>query len=160
MFRSYLQEEHAITRINLLKTKVMKTTLKLGSIALAALMLSFTPKHARISNFSSEVSINPKTAIKWKSTEISLGEITQNKPVTIEFEFKNTGEVPVIITSVQASCGCTSTNYSKTPIAPGESTKITAVFNAATKGVFKKQVTVVTNAEENPQALTFTGTVI
>jgi hypothetical protein len=80
--------------------------------------------------------------------------------VTIEFEFTNTGDSPVVISSVQASCGCTSTDYVKTPVLPGEKTRVKAIFNAAAKGVFKKQVTVVTSAEENPKALVFTGTVI
>ncbi len=138
----------------------MKTTFKISMLAVSALLMSFSPE-LKIKRFStSEISVALKTPIKWKSTEIVLGEITQNKPVTIEFEFTNTGDGPVIISNVQASCGCTSTDYSKTPILPGESTKIKAVFNAAAKGAFKKQITVVTNAEETPKTLFFSGTVI
>lgn len=135
-------------------------TIHFTSLALAFCLMSFAPsgiaERKPIGPFKSVV----KTSIKWNSTEINLGEIPQSKPVTIEYEFTNTGDSPVIITSVQASCGCTATDYSKTPIAPGEKTKIKAVFNAAAKGTFKKQVTVVTSAEENPQILIFTGTVI
>lgn len=101
-----------------------------------------------------------KPAIKWKAEEVALGDIEQNKPVNIEFEFTNTGDSPVIISNVQASCGCTATNYSKTPIMPGETTKITATFNAAVKGAFKKTITVITNAEDAPKTLVFNGTVI
>lgn len=138
----------------------MKTTLKISTLALSALLMSFTAVPSSSLSEASEIKLSLKSSIKWKSAEITLGEIPQNKPVSIEFEFTNDGESPVIISSVQASCGCTSTNFSKTPVLPGESTKITAVFNAAAKGVFKKQVTVVTNAEEAPKTLMFTGTVI
>lgn len=138
----------------------MKTTFKISVLAASALLMSFSPESKINRPSTLEISTFLKTSITWKSTEINLGEIVQNKPVSLEFEFINTGESPVIISSVQASCGCTSTDYSKTPILPGESTKIKAVYNAATKGVFKKQVTVITNAEENPKTLTFTGTVI
>ena len=138
----------------------MKTTFKFSTIVLAATLLSFSPTHVSPNLLNNETRLDLKNNIKWKSTEIELGEIAQNKPVTLEFEFTNVGKDPVLITSVQASCGCTSTNFAKTPILPGESTKISAVFNAATKGVFKKQVTVITNAEEGPRTLSFTGTVI
>lgn len=141
----------------------MKTTLKISAILLASVLMSFKPyalKETIALATGTKISSGIKTSIKWKSTEIQLGEIPQNKPVTIEFEFTNTGEAPLLITNVQASCGCTSTDYIKTPILPGESTKIKAIFNAASKGAFHKQVTVTTNAEETPKGLTFTGTVI
>jgi hypothetical protein len=135
-------------------------TINLLAFALTLFCMSFSP--IKVNEYKTTIKsiIAKKGALKWKKTEIDLGEIVQSKPVTIEFEFTNTGDSPVLITSVQASCGCTNTNYAKTPIAPGESTKITAVFNAAAKGAFRKTVTVTTNAEETPQTLTFTGTVI
>lgn len=135
-------------------------TINITTLALALSLMSFAPSPITESMPTGYVTSIVKTSIKWNSTEINLGEIQQSKPVTIEYEFTNTGDSPVIITSVQASCGCTATDYSKTPVGPGEKTKIKAVFNAANKGAFKKQVTVITSADENPQVLTFTGTVI
>lgn len=98
--------------------------------------------------------------IAWKSELIDLGEIPQNKPKSIDFEFKNTGKTAVVITNVKASCGCTATDYTKTPIQPGQTAKVTATYNAAAKGAFTKTVTVTTNAEEAPKVLSFKGTVI
>jgi hypothetical protein len=138
----------------------MKTTLKISTMLLGAMLMSFGPELNKSMTSNTKISSEIKSSIKWKNTEISLGKITQNKPVTIEFEFTNVGENPILISNVQASCGCTSTNFSKTPILAGESTKITAVFNAAAKGVFKKQITVTTNGEEGPRTLMFNGTVI
>ncbi|PBQ31233.1 hypothetical protein CNR22_05455 [Sphingobacteriaceae bacterium] len=138
----------------------MKTTLKISTLVLAAVFMSFAPASIKVPVTGTEIPASVKTSIKWKNTEIQLGEIPQNKPVTIEFEFMNDGGSPLLITNVQASCGCTSTNFVKTPVLPGESTKITAVFNAAAKGAFHKQVTVTTNAEDGPKSLSFAGTVI
>lgn len=138
----------------------MKTTIKISMLVLALAFMSFTTKTELSSGNNNKVSITKKATIKWKVEEVVLGNIEQNKPVNIEFEFTNTGDSPVIISNVQASCGCTATNYAKTPVSPGESTKITATFNAAAKGAFKKTITVVTNAEETPKTLIFTGTVI
>lgn len=100
------------------------------------------------------------SAVTWKSESIDLGEIPQNKPKSIDFEFKNTGKTTVIITDVKAACGCTATDYTKTPVKPGETAKVTATYNAANKGAFTKTVTVTTNAETTPKVLSFKGTVI
>ena len=99
-------------------------------------------------------------SVQWKQEDKDLGDIQQNKPVSIVFEFTNTGSSPVLITNVQASCGCTATDYSKSPVLPGETTKITATYNAAAKGAFKKTVTVTTNVDVTPKVLSFHGTVL
>jgi len=106
------------------------------------------------------VEVRATAPIAWKSELIDLGEIPQNKPKSIDFEFKNTGKTAVVITNVKASCGCTATDYTKTPIQPGQTAKVTATYNAAAKGAFTKTVTVTTNAEETPKVLSFKGTVI
>ena len=97
--------------------------------------------------------------ITWKSDTIDVGEIPQNKPKVIVFEFKNTGKTAVIITNVQGSCGCTATDYTKTPVQPGTIAKVTATYNAANVGAFTKTVTVTTNSEQTPKVLTLKGIV-
>ena len=136
------------------------TSLKMCTLAVTGLLMSFTPQRTASASAPVHRLFYSAPSIEWKRTEVDLGEIAQNKPVTVEFEFKNTGKLPVIISSVQASCGCTSTNYSKAPVQPGETTKITAIYNAASKGSFKKTVSVVTNAKDAPETLVITGTVI
>ncbi len=99
-------------------------------------------------------------AIKWTNQQISVGEIPQGKPVTFEFVFTNAGKEPVLITDVKASCGCTTPDYSKSPVKPGEKGIVKAVYNAAAIGAFTKNVTVTTSADPNPIILTLSGTVI
>ncbi|MBC7606514.1 MAG: DUF1573 domain-containing protein [Burkholderiales bacterium] len=132
-------------------------TIKIPLLAFALAMMSFTVLPTTTITVKSEISASP---IAWKAEQIDLGEIPQNKPKAIEFEFKNNGKTAVIITNVKASCGCTATDYTKTPIAPGGTAKITATYNAAAKGAFTKTVTVTTNAEEAVKVLSFKGTVI
>lgn len=100
------------------------------------------------------------TSITWNSESIDLGEIPQNKPKDVNFEFKNTGKTSVVIISVKASCGCTATDYTKTPVQPGETATIKATYNAAAKGAFSKTVTVTTSVDDTPKVLSFKGTVI
>ena len=134
-------------------------TIQMSLIALASTLMAFTPvQKAHVVPHAQEITRSAE--IKWKQVEIDLGEIAQNKPVTVEFEFTNTGDVPVVISNVQASCGCTGTDFSKTPVLPGQTSHISATYNAAAKGGFKKTVTVTTNAEEAVKVLTLSGTVI
>jgi hypothetical protein len=81
-------------------------------------------------------------------------------PVSHDFTFVNTTKQTVLITNVKASCGCTATNYTKTPIKPGEKATITATYNAATAGPFSKTVTVSLNENEVPKVLTIKGKVV
>src|SRR6478735_2499683 len=86
-------------------------------------------------------------AFAWVSTTHDFGKIKLGVPVTHEFKFTNTGKIPLIITNVQASCGCTTPSWTKDPVMPGGSGFIKATFNAASPGVFGKTVTVTANVD-------------
>jgi len=96
----------------------------------------------------------------WDITAYDFGKIQLNKPVTHEFKFTNTGDAPLVISSVQASCGCTVAEYSKDAIAPGAQGFVKTTYNAAKVGVFTKSVTVNANAENNVVQLFIKGEVV
>jgi len=104
----------------------------------------------------------PQSIVKWKKLTHNFGLIDYQKPVTGEFEFVNTGDVPVVIKEAKGSCGCTGTDFSKDAILPGETARITATYNAEDIGPFKKTVTVYTSAdtEKKGTVLHITGEVI
>ncbi|MCC9066607.1 DUF1573 domain-containing protein [Flavobacterium piscisymbiosum] len=135
--------------------------IKISMLALALSLMSFSAI-APIQSMTSETKVEGVTAstIVWKAETIDVGQIPQGTPKAIVYEFKNTGKTAVVITNVQGSCGCTATDYTKEPILPGKSAKITATYNAANKGGFTKTVTVTTSAETTPKVLTLKGTVI
>ncbi|WP_300685194.1 DUF1573 domain-containing protein [Chryseobacterium sp.] len=99
-------------------------------------------------------------AIKWKSESIDVGNIPQGKPKLIRFEFTNTGSKPIIIQNVAPSCGCTTADYTKTPIQPGKKGFVEASYNAAAAGAFMKTVNVTTSESKSPKTLSFKGVVI
>lgn len=98
-------------------------------------------------------------AFKWSETTHDFGQIAQGKPVTAEFKFTNTGKVPLVLSSVNASCGCTTPDWTKDPIPPGKSGFIKATFNAAAAGSFNKSVTVNANVEGGATYLYIKGEV-
>jgi hypothetical protein len=136
--------------------------IKISMLALALGLMSFSAI-APVQSLVSENEISEATAastIVWKAETIDVGQIPQGTPKAIVYEFKNTGKTAVVITNVQGSCGCTATDYTKEPVQPGKSAKVTATYNAANKGAFTKTVTVTTSAETTPKVLTLKGTVI
>lgn len=134
--------------------------IKISMLALVLGLMSFSAI-APVQSLVSKVKTEPTAStIVWKAESIDVGEIPQGTPKAIVYEFKNTGKATVVITNVQGSCGCTATDYTKEPILPGKSAKVTATYNAANKGGFTKTVTVTTSAETTPKILTLKGTVI
>lgn len=97
--------------------------------------------------------------ITWSTTEHDFGSIQQGVPVSYDFEFKNTGDKAVTILDVKTSCGCTAAGYSKEPLEPGSSTFLTANYNAKSTGIFKKEIKVYTDLQEEPFKLTIKGEV-
>lgn len=97
---------------------------------------------------------------EWSQPETKdFGKIPQGTPVTATFRFKNTGSIPLVISGVQASCGCTTPDYSKAPIAPNESGFVMATYNAANAGAFHKSVTVSANVNGGSVVLYLKGEV-
>ena len=103
---------------------------------------------------------SPFAVASWASTEINVGSVEQGKPVTQEFSFTNTGSLPLVITSVQTSCGCTASEWTKEPVLPNQKASIKVTYNAATVGNFSKTITVMSNAEAPSVQLTLKGEVV
>lgn len=96
----------------------------------------------------------------WSQTSFDFGKIKINNPVIHEFTFVNDGNTHLVITSVQASCGCTVAKYSKDPINPGSEGFVKATYNAAKVGIFTKTITVNANTEEGIVQLIIKGEVV
>jgi uncharacterized protein DUF1573 len=85
-------------------------------------------------------------------TEFDFGKIPQGKPVTHVFDVANNGTDSLRISNVQASCGCTTPEWDRDKVqAPGEKTKITVGYNAASEGPFTKQITITYNGTQTKQ---------
>jgi hypothetical protein len=87
-----------------------------------------------------------KTTANWNSKEYDFGKVPSGTKVTYQFKFTNTGSEPLTITNVKPSCGCTTPNWSKEPVAPGAEGYIDVAFNTTGKsGIQSKTVTVTGN---------------
>lgn len=84
--------------------------------------------------------------IKFDKVEHDFGKIKEGTLATYSFVFYNTGTTPLILNHVQASCGCTTPEWSKEPIMPGGKGLIKAAYNSYGRpGEFQKYITVKSN---------------
>ncbi len=98
--------------------------------------------------------------LKFNKETHDLGKLTEGPLATYNFEVTNTGTAPVVITSAQASCGCTTPEWSKDPIMPGGKSVIKVGYNTSGRpGPFNKTITVMSNAENATTILTIKGDV-
>ncbi|MEN9571992.1 MAG: hypothetical protein RL172_3223 [Bacteroidota bacterium] len=132
----------------------MKKLLLASFLGLSSLtLLSFTPALQL-------TKVSPATIkVTWVKEVHDFGDITQGKPVSVEFLFTNSGNEPLLIADVATSCGCTASDYSKEPIAPGQSSKIKVSYNAAAMGAFTKAITVNFQDAAAQKVLTIKGVV-
>jgi len=99
------------------------------------------------------------TTIQWlDSIHRDLGKVTEGDQVEVSYRFKNTGNKPLVVTSVTASCGCTIPETPQEPFAPGAEGIIKAKFNSKNRvGQNRKEVYVTANTKpDNLQQLEFT----
>src|SRR5690554_3546348 len=87
--------------------------------------------------------------ITFEESSKDFGDITQGDKVEHVFKLENTGNAPLIISNVAATCGCTVPSWPKEPIAPGKTAQIKVSFNSAGKiGQQNSVVRIYSNATE------------
>jgi len=100
--------------------------------------------------------------IKFEEPKFDFGTLHEGDVVTHVYKFKNTGDAPLIISRIKASCGCTvPSNWKKEPIMPGENSEFTVRFNTRNK-IHKqhKTVTIYCNTKNKTERVYFTANVI
>ena len=110
----------------------------------------------------SMVAMAQQPVITFDKTTHDFGKINEaDGRVTTIFEFTNEGMVPLVLTNVRASCGCTTPKWTREPIEPGAKGNITVTYNPNGRpGRFQKTVTVTSNAAEATTKLYIKGEVI
>lgn len=102
-----------------------------------------------------------KSKIVFEKMEHDYGTFKEAAGVqTTTFKFTNKGNVPLILSNVRASCGCTLPKWTRKPIAPNATGEIQVSYDPRNRpGYFKKAVTVNSNAENSVVVLHIEGTV-
>jgi hypothetical protein len=96
--------------------------------------------------------------LELKEKDFNFDKIPQGKPVFHFFEIINTGKTPLKLDDVHATCGCTTPEWSRDPIAPGATARIKVGYNAAAEGPFEKPITITYNSSQS-KVIIIRGTV-
>lgn len=117
-----------------------------------------------IASFSFKIGYSQQKTANISFTEIShdFGTIKEaDGKVTCTFEFNNTGNEPLVLSNVKASCGCTTPEWTREPIAPGAKGEIKATYDPNRRpGKFNKSITITSNSENPTTVLTIKGDVV
>lgn len=100
------------------------------------------------------------TTVRINDKSADMGTFDWKQKQVIAFTLTNTGDNPLVIESIDTSCGCTSVEYEEEPGRPGENITLQVTYNAEKPGRFYKTITVFCNAEKSPIKLTVSGNAI
>ena len=95
------------------------------------------------------------------ATEFNFGTIEDGAPLQYhDFQFRNDGKDPLVISKVETYCHCTSVKYPQEPIKPGEEGVINLRLDAGdvSPGFFSRDIDVYYNGTGSPVRLTVSGT--
>lgn len=134
-----------INQKNNTNTFIMKKLLILSIFALFA--SNFV--HAQDVTTVQDTNNGPK--IQFTAIVHDYGTIQKGGDGNCEFTFTNTGNEPLILSNVRASCGCTTPTWTKKPVMPGQQGTIQVRYNTNNIGGFTKSITVTSNAVNNPR---------
>lgn len=140
----------------------MKKIILIGIVALSFVNCRITDKNEGREVISSDMIDNDNPGVLTFETDTyDFGEMALGSTIKFSFKFENTGDNPLIIHSVKASCGCTVLKeWPKDPIQPGEGGEIPVEFTPSVPGTVKKQISIIANTKPATSKVYITGTVV
>ena len=105
---------------------------------------------------------NPNAPVMtFAESQFDFGDIQPGSKVHHTFKFTNTGKTPLLIADATASCGCTTPNWTKDPVAPGAAGELEVQFDSRGKqGLISKQVSVRANTQPSTTVIYIKGNVL
>ena len=127
----------------------MNPRTKILFLILSSILLSIT----------TEAQETPVPKLIWKVNRIDLGTILEEQGLQVsEFEFTNTQDSLFFIEEVILECGCTSVEYTRDTLKPGESGKVQVSFDpTSSAGYFSKLIMVKGNLQGSLDSLYLEG---
>ena len=128
----------------MLRKKLLRFALIIPALAGVCVMAS-TP------NFSVQTNVKNETVLLAQEegkvvvdkTMHDFGTIKQDGgSVSAIFTITNNTKAPILLSNERASCGCTAPDWTKSPIEPGKTGKVTATYTPNGSGPFEKSVTI------------------
>lgn len=97
--------------------------------------------------------------IKFDKLTVDFGTLKVGDVKVVTVTFTNIGKKPLILDDVISSCDCTTVNWEKKPVMPGQKGTIKATYTAKNTGLISKRLTVLSNANTDRVILQLKGEV-
>ena len=95
-----------------------------------------------------------------KNAKVNFGFAKRGDVIRNNYDVCNTGTTPLVITEAEVSCSCTSVEFSRQPLLPGQSMTLTVIFNTASVyGRQDRSVYLKSNDPRGDQQLRYKGVV-
>lgn len=98
--------------------------------------------------------------IKFETSTFDFGTLKVGDVKVGTYTFTNIGNKPLILDEVKTSCDCTTIEYPKAPIMPGQKGVIKVTYTAKDLGQISKYITVFSNGISNRIVLKTKGNVV
>src|SRR5690606_23973258 len=90
----------------------------------------------------------PEMTFEVKDDSYNFGKVVDGDIVTYNYVFKNTGNQPLIIYKAEVACNCTSADWPKRPVMPGQTSQIKVTYKSeGNVGKVNKQIYIKSNAK-------------
>ena len=97
---------------------------------------------------------------KFEEETHDFGTVEEGPNAEYDFEFKNVGKKPIVISEAHGSCGCTVPKWPTEPILPKHKAVIHVSYTTkGRQGPISKEVTINSNAQQQPMVLHIRGNV-
>ena len=144
----------------MLKKKIVKFVLVLPALAGCFFLIASAPNFLTKAN-GENVWLATQGEITVNKTIHDFGTVKQSGGnVSTTFIITNNTKMPIVLTSVVSSCGCTTPEWTKEPIEPGKTGEVIATYNPQGRpGPFEKTITIRTSSESGIISVRIKGTV-
>jgi hypothetical protein len=115
-----------------------------------------------VSFLISALALAAQPMMRLSATEHDFGTFKEEAGrQTYNFDVTNTGDSPLVLQNIVASCGCTTPTWTRNPIPPNGNGTITAIYDPANRpGPFNKTLSVYTNSKPQVTVIVLKGEVI
>ncbi|MDR2413800.1 MAG: DUF1573 domain-containing protein [Odoribacteraceae bacterium] len=111
--------------------------------AIAALLIItggvFSWKTLRIKENES-ITRRETTSVEVLNERVHLGTFNISEAKEGVFEIRNSGEIPLIILDATTSCNCTTVEWPRKPVNPGDTARVRVTYTPNDRGRFSKTI--------------------
>lgn len=136
--------------------------MKISTVIIFVFMIGTLGLSAQKSETPSPAQITPpatQDSIVFEETMHDYGDIELGGDGNYTFVFKNKGKLPLFLSQVRSSCGCTIPEWPREAIGPGKTGTIKVIYDTKRAGTFSKTITVKSNAANSTVILQIKGNI-